>query len=277
MDLKILNGKLLSIELEEELEQRVARLKAGAEHIPTIVSYYNPDHAPSALYTSMKHAAAERVGINFEAREYSLSSDLKSLEHAILEDNENPKIDGVMLQMPAPGDLGEAVEKIASQKDVDGLTDEGRKIYTPATVRGTIKLIDANLDPNWIQKNIVILGASGIVGSLLIDVLKDQRNASNIKGIGRELLQESSQTYHQILKNADILISATGHEKDIDPDTLREGVVFINVGLGKPQESLIAKTSKYSPQFGGTGPMTVWALMENVADAFEKRVDVLKS
>lgn len=260
------DGKALAAELELKLKQKIKSLKKKIGRDPKVVSYYNPEHEPSALYTSMKYASAECVGILFEAREYSLSEDLSSLEESVIEDNEDDCVDGVMLQMPAPGNLGVAAEKISPKKDVDGLTQEGRKLYVPATVRGVIKLMDESVNV-WENKKIVVLGSTGMIGVSLIEVMT-KRGVKNLVGINTST---ADATYEQLLYNADIIVSATGHEEEIDPERVKEGFVFINVGLGKPQQALVEKASLYTPRIGGTGPMTVWALMENVADAFENR------
>lgn len=263
IDGKKLDGKALAEELESILKEEVKVLKEKVERAPKIVSYYNASHEPSAMYTSMKYAVAEQVGIDFEAREYSLEEDLEYLEESIMEANEDSSIDGIMLQLPAPGELGKAVEKIAPQKDVDGLTEEGRKIFLPATVRGVKVLLERSIN-GWKDKKIAVMGSTGLIGGEILEMLRKE-GVQNAEGLSRSM---DKGDYAAILKNADILISATGYEDQIDPSSVKEGFVFINVGLARPQDELKEKASIYTPRFGGTGPLTVWALMENVVDAF---------
>lgn len=265
MAIKI-DGKALAEKLEQQTRTRLERLLTQHQK-PVIVSFYNPLHEPSAIYTAKKLEAAERVGIDFHATEYQQDSLESDLGEVINDYNNDPNITGIMLQLPAPGNLGAVAEKITAKKDVDGLTKAGRHFFSPATVCGVEAILDHLQDEHdlkWLDKKITVIGANGLIGNALLGMLS--KRGAIYTGVD---LDTPSETYVEALNNADILISATGLEDQIDPAQVKPGFIFINVGLGKPPQELIDKTSYYTPQFGGSGPMTVWALMANCVDAFE--------
>lgn len=264
-----IDGKALAEKLEQQLKIRLDHLiNQNNGQKPVLVSFYNPLHQPSAIYTAKKLEAAERVGIDFHATEYQQDSLESDLTEIIENDNADSNLTGLMLQLPAPGNLGAVAQKIAPQKDVDGLTKEGRRIYNPATVRGIEAILENLKDElkiDWQIMEITVIGANGFIGNALLELL----DKKGVKATGIDL-DTSAAEYAKALKNADILISATGLEDQLDHNLVKPGFIFINVGLGKPSQELIDKSSYYTPQFGGSGPMTVWALMQNCADAFEK-------
>lgn len=272
-DSRIINGKILAHELEIKLADQFIELsKIAPDETATIVSYFNPDHPPSAKYTRMKREAAVRVGISFNMHEYTLETDLPYIKALIKGDNEDPNVDGIMMQLPAPGDLGSLINNIAPEKDVDGLTDEGRRLFVPATAKGTLAILESYLHKKlgieWWIKRIAVLGSKGTVGSALMEVF-DRGEIRLVNGVD---LDTSEKDRAEALSQADILISATGREETIDSDEVKEGFIFINVGLGEPAESLLEKASYYTPRVGAVGPMTIWALMDNGRIAFTNRL-----
>ncbi len=240
-----------------------AKLKVNLQGHPTIVSFCNQEDEPSVRYTEMKAQKAAEIGIIFKKEMYSTSTSQEELVEKIRRYNEDPTINGIMVQLPVPLDLvvfqQDLLNLITPKKDVDGLTAEGQKIYMPATVKSVISLLEAEV-PGWQQQKIAVVGSEGEIGKPLTETLKSQ----GVTPIEIDLNKGDLTTD---LHQADIVISTTGKEYLIKPDMVRPGVVAIDVGLGDLDPEVYDKASKYTARTGGVGPMTVVSLMENVVES----------
>jgi methylenetetrahydrofolate dehydrogenase (NADP+) / methenyltetrahydrofolate cyclohydrolase len=232
---------------------------------PTVVSFCNVEDPPSVKYTYMKLKKAEEIGIDFVAEDYDTNTPKEELEAMIQKYNEDPEVDGIMVQLPLPPELqvikDDLLELITPTKDVDGLTLAGQEWYDPATVLGVITILDEYCK-GWKNKVIGVVGSEGEVGRPLVRVL----NAYRVKEI-REIDLEIGDIKVD-LKECDIVISSTGVEDLIKPEMIKNDAVLIDVGLGDIDAACYEKASLYTPKVGGVGPMTVISLMENVVQAY---------
>ncbi len=261
---QIIDGRLLAQKHEQALQALLSQ--TGKSHPPTLVSFCNQSDKPSVKYTQMKAAKAEELGIKFITEMITPESDLPTILQKIQNYNQDPTIDGIMLQMPLPSRLephqAQIINSISPQKDVDGLSAEGQKYYLPATVKAVISLLD-EADSNWPTKKIGLLGSTGEVGRPLMEFFR--RSGVNATGVTRHV-----GNIDQDLKDCDVVISSTGAENVVKPNMVKPGFIAIDVGLGDFDPDTLAKASKYTPKTGGVGPMTVISLMENLVDSYQK-------
>lgn len=269
MDPKIINGRKLASLRQEKLIEKIKKLNKT----PKIVSILVGSDAPSVLYTKIKQQKAEDVGIEFQPVHFIITHQVwDNVCAKIKELNNDDDVDGIMVQLPLPKeflqgrDEKELLSLIAPEKDVDGLTKNSK--YLSATARAVMSIIEEeNIDV--LGKNVVVVGASDLVGKPVAEELRK-------KGVIVEICNTKTEDLKASTQKADILISATGVPRLITGDMVKDGVIVIDVGAEKVDgklvgdvdfESVYSKASRITPVPGGVGPMTVISLMENVADA----------
>jgi len=258
MSAVVFDGKQLAREREELLRQRILNL---GKQLKLVSVYFNEDKT-GQLYTRLKGEAAQRVGIGFEKVECAFGDDMELLKKRIKEVCERTDVTGMLIQKPPKKmyhqELWEQlVVAIDPDKDADGLSPE-RKVL-PATVKAVMTILQG---VPLRGKRVVVVGRSEIVGSPLArELVKMGMEVQNV-GSGEVDLGA-------VTKQADILVSATGREKLITADMVKEGAVVIDVGEPKPDvdfELVKEKASFITPVPGGVGPMTVVSLLENVVE-----------
>ncbi len=262
MGMKI-DGTALAAKHTENLKQQLQSLHPTRQ--PTIVSFCNEEDPPSVKYTEMKFQKAEEVGIIFKKEMYNKTTPEIELSEKLTQYNDDPEVDGIMVQLPVPLDLvvfqKDLLQRINPQKDVDGLTEAGQQLFMPATVKSVISLLDEEVE-NWQSREIGVIGAMGEIGKPLVRILRDK---------GVQSIVEIDLAHGDLandLRDCDIVISTTGKEGLIKAEMVREGVVAIDVGLGDLDPAVYEKASKYTGRIGGVGPMTVVSLMENVVESY---------
>ena len=264
MDSKVIDGNVLAKRHEEILKEKLSRMKRNRN--PTVVSFCNQDDPPSVKYTFMKLAKAHSLGIDFIAEEFSADTPQEKLIELVKKYAENTEVDGILVQLPLPEELnpfkGDLLNLIPSEKDVDGLVENSP--YLPATVKAVVSILDEHVE-NWESKKIAVVGATGEVGKPLVEFLRN-------KGVKLVGISSSIGSVETDLAGADIIISAVGKENLIKAEMIKTGVILIDVGLGDFDPECFQKASLYTPKIGGVGPMTVISLMENVTEAFTRKL-----
>jgi methylenetetrahydrofolate dehydrogenase (NADP+)/methenyltetrahydrofolate cyclohydrolase len=265
----LIDGKALAAKHQQFLQEKI--IKLGRK--PKIVSILVGDNPESVLYTKMKQEKASQVGVEFTAMRFPSSELFENVSLSIVKLNQDPTVDGIMVQLPLPKEfLGEREEKdllgrINPEKDVDGLTENGP--FLPAVIRAVFSML-ANENVDLAGKFVVVVGSSGNVGKAMMKALKDRTQL--IAGV-----DEFTPNLDEVVARADILISAVGKPRFITGNMVKDGVVVIDVGTTKLEngkllgdadfDTVSKKASKLSPVPGGVGPMTVISLMENVTEA----------
>lgn len=259
---KIVDGKALALKQEEALREKVKSLGVT----PKIISILVGDDPASVLYSNIKKNKATDVGINFELREYPVTTSVGDLVSDIKEFNNNLTVNGIMIQLPLPEEFlkgiteDTVVQTITPEKDVDGLTGKGKVLH--ATVKAVISIFEEEgVDVKG--KKVAVVGATGMVGTPMVKVCKE---------MGAEILEIDSNTdnWKTLTKDADILISCVGKQNLITPEGVKDGAVVIDVGMDVDFERVKEKASVITPPKGGVGPMTVISLMENVVELLER-------
>lgn len=274
----ILNGKELSIKLEEKLQKRVENLKNKLGYAPILATILVGNDEASKVYVKMKKNACARVGIESLAIELPDETTTEQLLCKIDELNKNNKVVGILLQHPVPKQIDElkCFNAINILKDVDGVNTTsfgnmtmGMPAFVSATPKGIITLLkEYNID--LAGKHAVIVGRSAILGKPVAMLLLNENCTVTI-------CHSKTKNLPDILKSADIIIGACGKSNFIQADWVKEGVVLVDAGYNKgnigdidPKAS--EKSSAYSPVPGGVGPMTIVSLMMQTVESAEKNL-----
>ena len=274
---KIIDGKAISNTIKEELRDEVAKLKKQGISPCLAVIQVGNDPA-STVYVNNKKKACEYIGI--ESLSYELEGDTpgEELISLIKDLNSNEKVNGILVQLPLPSHIDEAliIRTIDPDKDVDGFhpTNVGRLWIgeagflscTPAGVIQLLKRSDISIE----GKNCVIIGRSNIVGKPMAALLIRENGTVTIA-------HSRTKDLKALAKTADILIVAIGKKKFITSEYIKEGAVVIDVGIHRDENNKLCgdvdygdvfdKVGAITPVPGGVGPMTIAMLMDNCVEA----------
>jgi methylenetetrahydrofolate dehydrogenase (NADP+)/methenyltetrahydrofolate cyclohydrolase len=246
------------------------------------------DDPASGVYVRNKERACEKLGITSFGEHCPSTTTQAQLEGKIIELNKNPRVDGILVQLPLPEHLDaiQALYKIAPEKDVDGLhpTNLGRLIrgepgLRSCTPAGVMRLLDTYQLPITSKKALVI-GRSILVGKPLALMLLAANATVTIAHGGTPPNELRS-----LAQQADILCVAVGQPSLITADMVKPGAVVVDVGINRIQdemgknrligdvdhEQVATVASHLTPVPGGIGPMTVTMLLENTVKSFEQR------
>lgn len=275
----ILDGKGLSRQNEVTLKEKVKSLKQKFGFTPTLRVILVGESPASIAYVNSKKKACDRVGIDGEI--IRLPNDIQ--EEALIEKiealNHDPKVDGILIQLPLPKHINETfvLNKVSPDKDVDGLhTINAGKLFTkqpgvvPATPLGVMMLLNHYQVPID-GKYAVVVGRSNLVGMPLAKLLNDADATVTV-------VHRKTQNIEQYTKQADILCVAVGKPNFITKDMVKPGAVVVDVGINRVGDVLVgdvdfegvASVASYiTPVPGGVGPMTISALLFNVLFQYE--------
>jgi methylenetetrahydrofolate dehydrogenase (NADP+) / methenyltetrahydrofolate cyclohydrolase len=274
---QIIDGKLISQQIKDELKERVSKLKAIGKEITLAVIQVGKDTA-SSVYVNNKKKACAYVGINSLAYELEDTISEGDLLELIYDLNDNPVVNGILVQLPLPSHIKEdkIIHAISPQKDVDGFHPQnvgalciGEKGFVSCTPAGVIELLKrSNIDITG--KECVVIGRSNIVGKPM-SLLLLQENATVT------IAHSRTKDLKEITKRADILVVAIGKPKFITDEYIKDGAVIIDVGIHRDEnnklcgdvdyDAVIEKVSAITPVPGGVGPMTIAMLMNNCVES----------
>ena len=257
MTAKIIDGKNIAKQLREDLRKTVeAKVEKGFRRPGLAVVLVGSDPA-SQVYVRNKRKACEDVGIKSFAYDLPESTSQAELDALIEELNNNPEVDGILVQFPLPSHLDESriVELISSEKDVDGFHpyNVGRLVQRipyicACTPHGIMTLLRKTLGDDLKGLNAVVVGASNIVGRpMALELL--------LAGCTTTVTHRFSKPEDQkaLIKNADILVVAVGKAKFLDGDLVKDGATVIDVGINRlPDGKLCAGTSMARKRHGRT-------------------------
>ena len=270
MSAKLIDGKKIAVEIEEELKVTVSNMTIA----PRLSVVQVGEDPASTSYIRAKLNAAKRVGI--ELTHHHLSEDISKpdLEKLVIDLNKTE--DGVIIQLPLPEGLDAVLDLIEPENDVDGFHSvnlgnivQGKSGMKPCTPAGVVELLyRSGNDPKG--KHVVIVGRSTIVGKPLALLLSQ-------KGVDATVTVCHSRTpdIDKHCREADILVVAVGCPDTITSSMVKSGAVVIDVGVNRTENGLVGDTSpdvkkvagQLTPVPGGVGPMTVVMLMSNVVNA----------
>lgn len=274
---QIIDGKEISSQIKDELKERVEKLKIDGKEITLAVIQVGKD-AASSVYVNNKKKACAYIGINSLAYELEESVTETELLELIYDLNDNPIVNGILVQLPLPSHIKEdtIIHAISPKKDVDGFHPQnvgamciGEKGFVSCTPAGVIELMKRS-SIDIAGKECVVIGRSNIVGKPMSLLLLHENATVTIAHSKTKDLKE-------VTKRADILVVAIGKPKFITADYLKQGAVVIDVGIHRDEnnklcgdvdfDSVVSKVSAITPVPGGVGPMTIAMLMNNCVES----------
>lgn len=273
---QIIDGKLVSAKVKEQVRNEVAALKEQGI-TPGLAVIIVGDDPASRVYVNNKKKACADVG--FYSEEYALPAEttMEQLLGLIDELNTCKDINGILCQLPLPKHLDEkeVINRIDSSKDVDafspvnvGKITIGEYDFLPCTPAGVMELL-AHYNISAEGKNCVVIGRSNIVGKPMALLLLHQNGTVTV-------CHSRTQNLADVCKNADILVAAVGKANFVTADMVKDGAVVIDVGMNRLDGKLcgdvkfdeVSKKASYiTPVPGGVGPMTIGMLMKNTLKA----------
>ncbi|MBT3280651.1 MAG: bifunctional methylenetetrahydrofolate dehydrogenase/methenyltetrahydrofolate cyclohydrolase FolD [Campylobacteraceae bacterium] len=280
--MQLLDGRALSSKIRSKVKDEVSKLQAEKNITPGLAVVLVGADPASAAYVNMKSKACKEAGIYSIAHEMPETISQENILDIITMMNNNPNIDGILVQLPLPShiDTTAILEAIDPAKDVDGFHpyNVGRVVagldgFIPATPYGVMKLLEEyNIDPKG--KNICVVGASNIVGKPMATLLLNANATVEICHIFTDDLKK-----HTL--NADIICVGVGVVNLIKEDMVKDDVVIIDIGVSRLEsgklvgdvdfENVSKKCSYITPSPGGVGPMTIAMLLENTLKSAKMR------
>ncbi|KRL68376.1 bifunctional methylenetetrahydrofolate dehydrogenase/methenyltetrahydrofolate cyclohydrolase [Companilactobacillus versmoldensis] len=279
----LLDGKKVASAQDEKMAQRVAAVKEKGV-TPGIAVILVGDNSASAVYVRNKQRRAEKLGMNSQLIHFEAGVTEKELLDKIAELNNDPQVDGFLVQLPLPDTIDEdrVINAIDSSKDVDGFAPDnvghlwiGEPHTKPATAAGILTMLDY-YDVDLDGKNVVIIGRSNIVGKPVAAMMLAKNATVTIAHSHTKNLKE-------LTKTADVLVVAIGKAKFVTKDYIKDGAVVIDVGMDRDENGKLCgdvdfddvkdTASMITPVPGGVGPMTITALMEQVIELAEDRAN----
>jgi methylenetetrahydrofolate dehydrogenase (NADP+)/methenyltetrahydrofolate cyclohydrolase len=274
---ELLDGKKLSSKIKENLKKETAQFIEKKGVTPGLAVILVGDDPASHAYVSMKAKACKEVGIYSVTHEMPSTVTEADILSTIQMINENPKIHGLLVQLPLPShvDSTKILEAIAPAKDVDGFHpfNLGRLVagldgFVPCTPLGVMELLaEHNVDVKG--KDCVVVGASNIVGKPMASLLLNAGATVDICHILTKDLKEHT-------KRADMIFVGVGKPNLITADMVKDGAVVVDIGINKIGDKLVGdvdfdevskKCSYITPVPGGVGPMTIAMLLSNTLKA----------
>jgi methylenetetrahydrofolate dehydrogenase (NADP+)/methenyltetrahydrofolate cyclohydrolase len=284
---QLLDGKTLATQIQHELGDRIATLQPRIGRPPGLAVLMVGDNPASAVYVRNKEKACEKVGIASFGRHFPAHTPQADLEAEIRKLNADPRVDGILVQLPLPAHL-DAVKLLLTidpDKDADGLHsvnlgrlvrgEPGLRSCTPA---GVMRLLAAyNLEVAG--KQAVVIGRSILVGKPLALMLLEQNATVTIA-------HSHTPDLAAVTRQADILVAAIGKPELITLDMVKPGAIAIDVGINRiatPEgkgrlvgdiafDAVAPMVRAITPVPGGIGPMTVALLLENTVTSYSRHL-----
>ncbi|NLN12859.1 MAG: bifunctional methylenetetrahydrofolate dehydrogenase/methenyltetrahydrofolate cyclohydrolase FolD [Arcobacter skirrowii] len=278
----LLDGKALSAKIKEEVKEEVSLIVKEKNITPGLAVILVGNDAASATYVASKAKACKDAGIYSVVHEMPESITQEELLDTINMMNNNPKLDGILVQLPLPKhiDTTTVLEAINPLKDVDGFHpyNVGRMVsnldsFLPATPFGVMRMFEEhNIEVSG--KDVVVIGSSDIVGKPMASLLINKKATVTVCNSRTKDLKSHT-------SKADIVIIAVGVPYLLKEDMVKDGAVVIDVGINRLDtgklvgdadfEGLKNKCSFLTPVPGGVGPMTIAMLLKNTIKASKLR------
>jgi methylenetetrahydrofolate dehydrogenase (NADP+) / methenyltetrahydrofolate cyclohydrolase len=289
--MQILDGKLLSEQIKAELATEVDQLKLEGKKVPHLVAVLVGDNPASEVYVSNKIRSCEQTGFRSTLIRRNADITQVALLQIVHDLNDDPEIDGFIVQLPLPKHINEEKITLAidPKKDVDGFHPvnfgrmaQGLPAFLPATPYGILEILRRN-NIETAGKHCVVVGRSNIVGTPISILLSR-------KGFDCTVTLTHSRTKDLAgeVRRADIIVAAIGIPNFIKGDWVKEGAVVIDVGINRivdttkksgfklvgdvDFDAVAPKCSYITPVPGGVGAMTVTALLMNTMKANQKEI-----
>lgn len=293
MDYKLIDGKATAAQIKQELAAEVEKIKAEGGKIPHLAAILVGHDGGSETYVANKVRTCEEIGFKSSLIRFEADVTEEELLRKVDELNNNPDVDGFIVQLPLPKHISEQkiIEAIDYRKDVDGFhpinvgrMSIGLPCFVSATPAGIIELI-RRYGIETQGKHCVVLGRSNIVGKPMASLLMQKAYPGDCTV---SVCHSRSKNLAEMCRQADIIIVALGVPEFLKGDMVKEGAVVIDVGTTRVPDAtrksgfrlsgdvkfdeVAPKCSYISPVPGGVGPMTIISLMRNTLLAGKKAI-----
>ncbi|MEL7117907.1 MAG: bifunctional 5,10-methylenetetrahydrofolate dehydrogenase/5,10-methenyltetrahydrofolate cyclohydrolase [Bacteroidota bacterium] len=288
-----IDGRALAATIREEIAAEVIALNSKGGKKPHLAAVLIGDHPASQAYVRNKVRSCEKVGFDSTLVKHPDTITEEELLNIVKELNEDPNIDGFIVQLPLPDHIDEqkVTLAIAPEKDVDGFHPvnfgrmaQGLPCYLPATPYGILEIMK-RYEINTSGKEVVVIGRSNIVGtpmSILLSRKSPQGNATVT------LCHSRTKNLKEHTLKADIIIAAIGRANFVTEDMVKDGAIVIDVGINRVDDPTAKRgyrlvgdvdfdavspiASLITPVPGGVGQLTVIALLLNTLKAAKKEI-----
>jgi methylenetetrahydrofolate dehydrogenase (NADP+)/methenyltetrahydrofolate cyclohydrolase len=282
--MQILDGKLTSKAIIDELKIKTAQLHNEGKKVPQLAAVLVGNNGASETYVAAKVKACNEIGFRSSLIRFDADISENKLLAAVEELNNDPEVDGILVQLPLPRHISDekVIQAIHPSKDVDGFHPisvgrmvQGLPSYIPATPYGIMLLLEHyKIDTKGM--NAVVVGRSNIVGRPMSILLSSNTNPGNCTVT---ICHSQTKNLEEICRGADLLVAALGKPEFVNADMVKEGAIVIDVGITRVPDAskksgfalkgdvdyaaVAPKCSYITPVPGGVGPMTIAALMMN--------------
>ena len=277
MAAQLIDGKNLAQNIRDGIGRDVQALEAQTGVRPGLAVVLVGEDPASAVYVRNKKKACDTAGLY--VADHHLSAETSQAELLTLVDqlNADPKIHGILVQLPLPAHIeGEAVlNAIAPDKDVDGFHPynigrlvAGEPVFVPCTPKGVVRMIESTGEP-IAGKKAVVVGRSNIVGKPVAMLLLHQHATVT-------MCHSRTRDLPAVCREADILVAAIGKPRFVTRDMVKEGAIVLDVGINRLDDGRLVgdvdfepvreRAGWISPVPGGVGPMTIAMLLANTLE-----------
>lgn len=289
MDSKIIDGKSVSEEIITEIKAELSRSNVT----PGLALVLVGNNPASEIYVKMKEKKCAELGFYSVVNRQPENISEAELLAIISEYNNDPKIHGILIQLPLPSHINEmnVLEAVDYRKDVDGFHPVnagrlmiGEKCYLPCTPAGIYELLRRyNVDTSG--KHAVVIGRSNIVGKPIANILLQKSKGANCTVT---ITHSATRDIASFTRQADIIVAAIGKANFLTGEMIKDGAVIIDVGINRiddptakkgykvvgdvDYDSCFPKASLITPVPGGVGPMTIAMLLKNTLDSALKKI-----
>jgi methylenetetrahydrofolate dehydrogenase (NADP+)/methenyltetrahydrofolate cyclohydrolase len=276
----LIKGSEISKQIKEELKQKIAQLKEKHNLIPGLATVLVGEDEASKVYVGAKEKACKDLGIHSERIDLPAETKVEELLVLVEKLNKDPKIHGILVQLPLPKHINatNVLYAIDPNKDVDGFHPVnvgkmmlGEPTFLPCTPHGIVELLKRS-GAETKGAEVVVVGRSNIVGKPIANMLLQKKGGNATVTI----CHTGTKDIASHTRRADILIVAVGKPKAITADMVKDGVVVIDVGVNRLETGLVGdvdfetvkeKAKAITPVPGGVGPMTITMLMVNTFES----------
>ena len=267
--MKQLNGSELADYIKQRQAQQVRSLRQAQGIQPRLAIIKTVDNSVIDLYISLKQRYGSDIQVEVDVYDVSQDEVASTVEHL----NQDQAVHGIILQLPLddPSQTDKLVNTVSPYKDVDGLSSDAQ--FDPATPTAIIWLLNGyNIELN--DKQIVIVGQGRLVGAPLTKILRSS-------GYSVVACDKTTSDLNERIREADVVISATGRPGLIAAEHLKDGCVAIDAGVAVESGKTVGDFAEgvyerdnlvITPRRGGVGPLTVCALFENVIQAASRNI-----
>lgn len=281
MGARLIDGKTLAQSIRERIAKDVAELHAKTGVRPGLAAILVGDDPASHLYVKNKQKACDAAGIYVDEHKLPASTSQADLLSLIEKKNADPRIHGILVQLPLPKHIDSKVvlDAVSPTKDADGFHPynfgrlvEGNPIFEACTPKGVIKMIESTGVPIE-GKRAIVLGRSNIVGKPVALMLLHRHATVTI-------CHSKTRDLPAVCREAEILVVAIGKAKFVTADMVREGALVIDVGVNRLADGTFVGDVDFgpvsqnagwiSPVPGGVGPMTIAMLLDNTLESAKR-------